>query len=346
MLRRVIMAVGASAMACGGLAATASATTGASAPPLPKAANGHKVTIVASGVPTAITSFAFGGGRTFVGVGPEGAGSGGVFVLHKGKAVKLKGSPFFVGGLAYRKGTLYVSAATATGKTTVKAQILAWSGWNGTTFKHRKVLYTAPKTFPGFNGLAFGPDGRLYVGVDVGFVSGNDHGAPKAPYQYDLLAFNVTAKKPSPKIVAQGIRQPWQIAFAGKFGYVTDLGQDKGAAAAKAPDFVLRFKGGEDFGFPKCTWVSKAACKGFAKPFHFFAPHTDVGGIGIIGKTIYISEFGFDPSKKPQVVALSTSGGKAKPFLTGFAAPIIGLGVHAGWVYVGGLDGNIYRVHS
>jgi hypothetical protein len=302
--------------------------------------------VVATGVPTAITSFAFGGGQTFVGVGPEGPGAGGVYVLSKGKAVKVKGSPFFVGGLAYRNGTLYVSAATPTGKTTVKGQILAWSGWNGTGFRTHKVLYTAPRNFPGFNGLAFGPGGRLYAGVDVGLLSGNDSSPAAAPYQYDILSFNVRARHASPSIVAQGIRQPWQIAFSGRFGYVTTLGPDQGAAAANAPDFVLRFKGGEDFGFPACMGTSRVACRGFAKPFKTFSPHTDVGGIGIIGKTIYISEFGFAPPNKPQVVALSTSGGKAKPFLTGFVAPIIGLGVHDGFVYVGGMDGTVYRVHS
>ncbi len=66
-----------------------------------------------------------------------------------------------------------------------------------------------------------------------------------------------------------------------------------------------------------------------------FSPHTDVGGIAIVGKTIYLGEFGFDARAKPQVVTVSLKGGKAKPFLTGTPVPIIGLGASGGYLYVG-----------
>ena len=70
-----------------------------------------------------------------------------------------------------------------------------------------------------------------------------------------------------------------------------------------------------------------------------------MGGIGIIGKTIYLSEFGF-ANNHPLVVSMPLRGGKVKPFLTGFVAPVIGLGVHGGTVYVGSVTGTVYRVHS
>ncbi|MBV8987045.1 MAG: hypothetical protein JO372_00655, partial [Solirubrobacterales bacterium] len=57
-----------------------------------------------------------------------------------------------------------------------------------------------------FNGLAFGADGRLYVGVDVGLT--NDHG-PKKSLRYDILRFNAAGK--NMKVFATGIRQPWQF---------------------------------------------------------------------------------------------------------------------------------------
>src|SRR5205807_2468341 len=83
-----------------------------------------------------------------------------------------------VGGRAWRKGTLYVSALNT---------LLAWSGWNGSTFAKQKVLYKGPKKFTGFNGLGFGADGRLYVGVSLGNTG--DHGPPTTPYGYDMLSF-------------------------------------------------------------------------------------------------------------------------------------------------------------
>ena len=120
----------------------------------------------------------------------------------------------------------------------VKWQLLKWSGWNGTTFTKRQVLYTAPKKFQGFNGIAFGPNGRLYVGVDVGLLNGNDHGpANTSPFVYDILSFKPNGK--DRKVFASGIRQPWQMAFpkGSSSPFVSDLGQDKGAK--NPPDLGL-----------------------------------------------------------------------------------------------------------
>src|SRR5207237_284653 len=162
-------------------------------------------------------------------------------------------------GLAWRKGTLYISAATVSGKER-KFQLLAWSGWNGSNFTKRKAIYTAPKGFDGFNGLAFGPDGRLYVGVDLGLTDGNDHGP---------------------------------------------------------------------------------ANKHFTKPFKLFPPHTNVMGVGIIGKQLYLSEFQGNGGKSGLIVTMPMKGGTPKTLVTGFVAPVVGLGTHGGWVYFGELTGQV-----
>jgi glucose/arabinose dehydrogenase len=353
MFRRALTCAGAVAAATGVFATAAQAA----GPPLPKAANGKPVQLVAGGLTTP-TSFAFGGGAIFEG---DGGGlptsPGGVYLIKNHTATKLSGSPSFVSGLAWRKGTLYVAAGnlTATGAT---FQILAWSGWNGTTFAKRKAIYTAPKNFQGFNGLAFGPDGRLYIGVDVGLLNHNDHGAAKTPYVYDILSMSTSGK--GLKVYARGMRQPWQLTFApgDSRPFVTDFGQDctgknpcpDNAPPAKVPDFILHVKAGDNYGFPKCSWAKGSNCKGFTTPFKQFAPHTDVGGIVAVGKTLYIGEFGFDqPARKPQVVTMSTGGGTVKPFLTGSPVPIIGIGASGGYLYVGAAGetpgtGFVYRV--
>jgi glucose/arabinose dehydrogenase len=297
------------------------------------------VQTVASGLGTP-TSFAFGGGNVFEGDGGvEASGStpaspGGVFVLKNGAATKLAGSPPFVAGLAWRNDTLYVSGGTS---------LFAWSGWNGTTFTKQKKLYTGPKGFLGFAGLGFGKDGRLYAGA---LLSKGDHGPAKAPYQYDLLSFNTKGK--DLKIVAKGIRQPWQMVFPKNSNspYVSDLGQDKGAT--NPPDFVLRVKQGDNYGFPKCNWTkaTKKACKSATKPFQMFPPHTDVMGLGIIGDTLYMSEFLGNQGKSGLVQSIPVKGGKPKTLLTGFVAPVVGLGVNKGWVYVGELTGQVFRVKA
>jgi glucose/arabinose dehydrogenase len=324
----------------GAIAATASAAT----TPMPKPAKGAKLQLVATGVTTP-TAFAFGAGRVFVsdGTTPPGTG-GGVYVLKGGTAVLVPGSPAASFGITWHKGTLYVSGITVGAKGPA-GQLQAWSGWNGTGFATQKVLYTAPAGIL-LNGVAFGADGRLYSGVDVGLT--NDHG-PKKGLLYDLLSFNSAGK--GMKVVATGIRQPWQLAFpkGSSSPFLTDLGQDKPKSVqSKVPDFILRVRAGQNYGFPNCNWIVASSCTKFATPFKFLAPHTDPGGLGIIGKRLYVSEFGFAGTAKVQ--SMPVTGGRLKTLLTGFKhEAFIGLGTNAGWVYVGepgatAGTGRVFRV--
>lgn len=340
MLARIVRSLIACAVVCGAIAATASAAT----PPMPKPAKGAKLQLVATGVTTP-TAFAFGAGRVFVsdGTTPPSSG-GGVYVLEGGTAVLVPGSPVASFGVTWHKGTLYVSGVTVGAKGPV-GQLMAWSGWNGTGFTTQKVLYTAPAGIL-LNGVAFGADGRLYSGVDVGLT--NDHG-PKKGLLYDLLSFNSAGK--GMKVFASGMRQPWQLAFpkGSSSPFLTVLGQDKPKSIqSKVPDFILRVRAGQNYGFPNCNWVVAPSCTKFATPFKFLAPHTDPGGLGIIGKRLYLSEFGFAGTAKVQSMPLT--GGSLTTLLTGFKhEAFIGLGTNDGWVYVGepgatAGTGRVFRV--
>lgn len=297
----------------------------------PKTRSGKAAQVVAK-VAFTPTSFAFGAGQVFVsdGTPPPEAPVGGVYVLKSGKLVKLPGSPVISFGVVWHKGTLYVSGLN---------EIQAWSGWNGTAFAKQKTIYSvSSKKFNGFNGLGFGANGRLYVGVDLG--QNNDHKPAGAngtgPHQYDILSMTVKGK--GVKVVARGIRQPWQMAFpkGSSSPYVSDLGQDK-PAGIQAPDAVLRVKQGQDYGFPKCNWTKAGPCAGKAKPFQQFSPHTDVMGLGIIGNRLYMSEFA-----TARVVSIPLKGGTPRVELKGFPKNrnVVGLGVHNGWVYVGEIAGS------
>jgi glucose/arabinose dehydrogenase len=311
-------------------------SAGAAGPPPPKASGGQKVTQVAAGLTTP-TSFGFAPGKVFAGdAGSEdGKTKGGVFLLAGGKATLLPGSPPAVFGLAYSKGTLYVSSG---------AQLLAWSGWNGTKFAKQKVFYNPPKGFPTFNGLAISASGRLYAGVGV---TDDDHGPTNHKFARDILSFKPTGG--GMKIVARGIRQPWQFAFlAGSNDpFVSDLGQDGGADSKTAPDFILRVIGGQNYGFPGCTWVQLKTCANFATPWKFFQPHTDAMGLGIIGSRLYFTSFLSTTGRGPggEVLSLPLIGGAAKPLLTGFVAPTVGLGANDKTLYVGELTGQVFKVN-
>jgi hypothetical protein len=309
----------------------------ASAQPLPTSSNGQPVTLIASGLGTP-TSFAFGPGALFEGDGgnsSSGPPNGGVFLLRGGMAALLPDSPQFVSGLAWHDNALYIAGGklTATG---IAWELLRWRGWNGTSFRSRQILYTAPAGFDGFNGLGFGANGRLYVGVDVGLTDGNDHGpASLSPFLYDILTFNKNGG--DPLVFATGIRQPWQMAFTpgSNDPYVSDLGQDEGVLLPD--DSLLHVSEGQNYGFPTFTPQSSGT-----PVFQSFAPHTDVMGVAIDDQHIYLSEFG--GSTPPQVVAIPLAGGVPQTLLSGFVAPIVGLGLHNNRLVVGELTGDVYSV--
>jgi glucose/arabinose dehydrogenase len=339
----------ATGLTCGLLPVTAASA--ASGPPPPKSPAGKTVTQIAAGGGLATpTSFAFGGGQVFEGdAGKESSKlpNGGVFLLTGGKGVKLDGSPSYVSGLAWHQGALYVAGGSVTGANSAKWSIQKWSGWNGTEFVSRKAVYTAPAKFQGFDGIAFGPDGRLYVGVAVQGTNSNDHGpASTSPYLYSILTMSNGGK--DLKVFATGIRQPWQMAFASGSDspFVSALGQDK-PSSLNAPDFVLKVRQGDNYGFPRCTQLLAAKCKGYTKPFRQFAPHTDIMGMAIIGKRLYMTSFvGLHPTAKSggEVLSMPLTGGRVTPVLTGFVAPTVGLGAQGNKLYVGELTGQVFSV--
>ena len=299
----------------------------AQGPPPPTAVNGATVETVAQGVPIP-TAFAFGAGKVFVAAGgsEDGSTPGGIYTVGGGTATKLPDSPFFVAGLAWRKGVLYVSG---------DMKLYAYRGWDGTKFAKRETLFKGPKNFPGFGGLAFGHNGRLYAGVSISNFKYDSRKSPQ-PYAQSVVSLKPNGK--DIKVVARGLREPWQMTFVRGIPepFVSVLAQDN---LKKGPrDFIIRARRGQDYGFPGCNWIKPRACRDYAKPYLFFAPHSSPMGIGAIKRTIYVALFG-----RQEVDRFSVDGGKPKAFLKGYAAPVVALGVNKGWVYTGDLTGAVYR---
>lgn len=331
--------------------ASAGEAAGSAASTAPSASNGYQVQLVASGLMEP-TSFAFGDGAIFEGDGGSGGKvpNGGLYVLSGGTATEVPTKLVFVAGLQFHEHALYVSGAEL-GSKGPEFQILVFKDWNGTTFRSQKAIYTAPSGFQGLNGLGFGSNGRLYVGVDLGFFNRNDHGpATTSPFLYDILSMAPTGGTAT--VFASGIRQPWQMAFpkGSSSPFVSDLGQD--SAAKNPPDFLLRVHAGQNYGFPKCNRTDVGTCAGYAKPLKTFAAHTDVGGVVIAGNRLYLSEFGYDaPVHDAEVVSLPLSGsGTPKPLIDDvpMGDEILGLGASGSYLYFGLVTSNdgglVYRV--
>ena len=308
-------------------AALLPAAAQAQGPPPPTAANGNAVqTVAAAGSVQSPVAFAFGAGKVFVASGgnEENGSGGGIYVAGAGTATLVPNSPKLVFGLVWHKGTLYVSG---------DQKLYAYSGWNGTRFAKRKLIFKGPKHFSGFGGLNF-HDGRIYAGVAI---SNFKYDSRKSPQPY---AQSVVTLKPNGKdirVIAHGLREPWQMTFVKGIDdpFVSVLGQDN----INPPDYIIRAREGQNYGFPKCNWTAPKACKPFAKPYLLLAPHSSPMGIGSIGKRIYVALFG-----KMEVDTFKVGGGQPKPFLSGFAAPVVGVGIHKGWIYGSDLTGAVYRV--
>lgn len=328
-----IRVLGAGLAMLGVAASTAGAAQGP--PPPPKAVNGATVAVVARGVATP-TAFAFAGATTFVAAfGDEEHPAkpvGGVFRLVGGKPVKVPGSPAHAFGLAYASGTLYVSAGN---------KVLAWSKWDGTRFAKSRVVVSAPKGFSGFNGIAMGRDGKLYAGVSLGQAKNADYSRGTTPYANQVISIDPSSGTIA--TVATGLRQPWQLLFVpGHAGpLVSDLGQEN-LGKKRPPDYVVEAKAGANFGFPSCP-AKPASCGSYAKPFATFPAHASPMGMGYLSGKLYVALFG-GTGKGPEIVRMNASGGAAAPFLTGYAAPVVAVGIHGGRLYTGDLTGSIYSV--
>ncbi len=283
----------------------------------PPAVGGAGVETVARGVARP-ASFAFGAGTAFV------SGARGIFVLRNGRATRVPGLPSAF-GLAWHDGTLYGTSG---------ATLYAWRGWNGTRFARTRVVFTAPEAL---NGVAVGPDGRIYLAVrlDEAF----DHAADPTRYAQSVLSLRADGS--GLRVVASGLRQPWQIAFAGGSPYVTVLGQDN-LGPTEPPDYVVRVRPGQRYGFPACNWSRPAACAGYATPFALLPAHSTPMGIAAAGSTLYVALAGGTGSG-PEVVAVPLGGGTPLPVLTGFRSRVRAVGVSDGFLYAADLGGTVYR---
>jgi glucose/arabinose dehydrogenase len=95
----------------------------------------------------------------------------------------------------------------------------------------RQLLFV-DQPYSNHNGglVAFGPDGKLYVGMGDGGAGGDPEDRAQNPRSLlgKLLTLDADAPKPKPQMVALGLRNPWRFSWDRANGdlYIGDVGQN------------------------------------------------------------------------------------------------------------------------
>jgi glucose/arabinose dehydrogenase len=131
----------------------------------------------------------------------------------------------------YREnGLLYVDYTDLSGDTRV-VEYRALDDRTAVDPATRRVLLAIDQPYSNHNGgqLAFGPDGRLWVGMGDGGAGGDPENRAQdlSSLLGKLLTLDVSESSPDPGIAAYGLRNPWRFSFDRDTGdlWIGDVGQ-------------------------------------------------------------------------------------------------------------------------
>jgi len=204
-------------------------------------------------------------------------------------------------------------------------------------------------------GLAFGPDGLLYIGMGDGGSEGDPQGNGQNRHTLlgKILRMDVAASRPEPQIYAYGLRNPWRISFDAGTGdlWIGDVGQDRWEeidhlAAGAAPGANLGWNAYEG----NVTFLSQPIDRSrLVRPV---AVYSHDAGCSVTGGVVYrghalplAGAFLYGDYCSGRIWAVPAGGGRPRllrlppvPGLTSFATGT------AGGLYATTLGGRVLRI--
>jgi glucose/arabinose dehydrogenase len=140
---------------------------------------------------------------------------------------------------------MFVDYTGAGGASHVEEYTFPLDAWTADPEPVRTIL-TQEQPYANHNGgqLAFGPDGRLYIGFGDGGGAGDPHGNGQNPGTFlgSILrvdigtpnGYTIPADNPfasgsggAPEVWVYGLRNPWRFSFDGNQLFIADVGQDR-----------------------------------------------------------------------------------------------------------------------
>jgi glucose/arabinose dehydrogenase len=216
-----------------------------------------------------------------------------------------------------------------------------------------RVLLGIDQPYPNHNGggLAFGPDGYLYVGTGDGGSGGDPENRAQSMQSLlgKMLRLDVRRPDSAPEIVGLGLRNPWRYSFDRLTGdlYIGDVGQGE----IEEIDYTPRSSPGlENYGWNVYegthTFESKAP-NDAGKLVMPVAEYSHSNGCSVTGGYVWKGRYYYGDFCSGRVWSLKIVGGKASdireesinvPSLSSWA-----LDGHGNLLAVS-LEGKVYRI--
>jgi glucose/arabinose dehydrogenase len=245
-------------------------------------------------------------------------------------------------GLVWVNGELFVAA---------KDEVVAYGGFDGTSFASHRTVVTFPDGTGELNGLVLGPDGHIRLGISAPC----DHCRTTSTYSASVVSFRPDGSGLTVEV--RRIRAAVGLAYYPGTSHLFATLDERDDLAAKTPgDLLVTLERGQDWRFPECYGQGGRACAGVPDAVATLDPHAGVDGVAVVtgqmgdsvGTAAIVAEYAVG---KVQIVPLATApsgtgyAGTAAAFLTGLKNPVPVLMGSGGRLYVGDwTTGLVYEI--